>query len=76
MTVSRLGGGFGAKIDMSNIVTTMTALAAYKFNKPVRLVLNLTTNMTLIGWRDPFMFNYKVYNSYFKYCSILVLVVY
>lgn len=58
--MKRLGGGFGAKIDQCNLVSTATALAAQKFRRPVRVALDLETNMTMVGWRDPFYFTYKV----------------
>ena len=60
MTVTRLGGGFGARIIACNHLMTLAAIAANKTHKPVRMNLDLETNMTLIGWRDPFYFTYKV----------------
>ncbi|XP_042860846.1 xanthine dehydrogenase/oxidase-like [Penaeus japonicus] len=60
VTVKRLGGAFGAKIDQCNIVTTAAAVAAQKVRKPVRVALDLDANMTIIGWREPYLCTYKV----------------
>ncbi|KAB7507098.1 putative aldehyde oxidase 1 [Armadillidium nasatum] len=60
MTNRRCGGGFGAKIGRGNIAAAASALASYKTRKPVRVDLDLDVNMTMIGWRDPFLCEYKV----------------
>nr|XP_053653015.1 xanthine dehydrogenase/oxidase-like [Cherax quadricarinatus] len=60
VSVKRIGGGFGGKIDRCNIVAAAAALAAFKVNQPVRISLDLGTNMTAIGWREPFLCTYKV----------------
>lgn len=60
VSCKRLGGGFGAKIDRCNIVATAAALAANKVHKPVRISLGLQDNMTIIGWREPYLCTYKV----------------
>jgi len=59
VTVHRLGGAFGAKIDMGNLVHAAAAVAAQKFKKPVHVVLDIQTNMSLIGWREAYKFVYK-----------------
>jgi xanthine dehydrogenase/oxidase len=43
--VKRVGGAFGGKINRSTPIAAATALAADKFKRPVRTVLNLSTNM-------------------------------
>ena len=70
VTVHRLGGGFGGKIDACNLVHTATAIAACKFRKPVHVTLTLEQNMTLIGWRDNWLIQYKVGN-YFHVAPLL-----
>ncbi|XP_069165338.1 xanthine dehydrogenase/oxidase-like [Procambarus clarkii] len=60
VTVKRIGGGFGGKIDRCNIIASAAALAAQKVRRPVRISLDLSTNMTAIGWREPFLCTYKV----------------
>ncbi|XP_069995409.1 xanthine dehydrogenase/oxidase isoform X1 [Penaeus vannamei] len=60
VTVKRVGGAFGAKIDQCNLVTAAAAVAAQKVRKPVRVALDLDANMTAIGWREPYLCTYKV----------------
>lgn len=59
-TVKRLGGGFGGKINNGNLIFGAAAVAAQKFRQPVRINLDLKTNMSLMGWRDVYYFTYKV----------------
>uniref|UniRef100_A0A6P7FEZ8 Indole-3-acetaldehyde oxidase-like n=1 Tax=Diabrotica virgifera virgifera TaxID=50390 RepID=A0A6P7FEZ8_DIAVI len=58
--VKRLGGGFGGKIVRHNIVSTATALAAYKLKKPVKMWLPIEKNFAIIGKRNPVLSNYEV----------------
>lgn len=58
--VRRLGGGFGAKISKATLIATACAVAAHVTNKPVRIVLDLETNMTMIGKRLPYLLKYEV----------------
>nr|XP_045608547.1 xanthine dehydrogenase/oxidase-like [Procambarus clarkii] len=60
VTVKRLGGAFGAKIEQGNLVATAAAVAATKVRLPVRVSMDLATNMAIFGGRDPFMSTYKV----------------
>ena len=60
MTVRRLGGGFGSKVSRQNLVATAAAIAAAKLSRPVRLVLDLETQMTALGWREPYYASYEV----------------
>ncbi|XP_050304460.1 xanthine dehydrogenase-like [Anthonomus grandis grandis] len=60
VVVRRLGGAFGAKITRNAFVTTAAALAAYKLNKPVKMWMNLSDNMEIIGKRYPMYTKYEV----------------
>lgn len=57
--VKRLGGAYGAKIVRSSLVSTACAVAAYKLNKPVRIVLPLIENMKCLGKRVPTYVEYE-----------------
>jgi xanthine dehydrogenase/oxidase len=42
------------------LVSAAAAIAAHKVNKPVRVVLDLRSNMEMFGKRLPYMGKYKV----------------
>ena len=58
--VLRLGGAFGGKEDQATHWAVMCALAAYKLNKPVRLVLNRMDDIRMTGKRHPYSSDYKI----------------
>ena len=58
--VVRLGGGFGGKEDQATAWAVMTALAAYKLKKPVKLILARHDDMRLTGKRHPYISDYKI----------------
>ena len=58
--VQRLGGGFGGKEDQATAWACMAALASYKFNVPVKLVLNRQDDIRLTGKRHPYSSDYKI----------------
>ncbi|XP_025084732.1 xanthine dehydrogenase-like [Pomacea canaliculata] len=60
LEVERLGGAFGGKAFRNSIVSGACALAAYIMQKPVRLVLDLHTNMKALGKRHPVIADYEV----------------
>lgn len=60
MSVSQLGGAFGAKIIRSSQIVCATALAAYKLQKPVYMRLTMQTNLEMVGKRYPASANYEV----------------
>jgi xanthine dehydrogenase molybdopterin-binding subunit B len=45
VSVKRVGGAFGGKINRATPIAAATAVAADKFGHPVRTVLDLHTNM-------------------------------
>lgn len=58
----RLGGAYGGKITQPSHVAGACAVAAQKTQKPVRLILDLQTNMEMLGKRCPYRFEYTVRN--------------
>lgn len=63
MNVKRLGGAYGSKIYLPNSIATASAVAAFKLKTPVRLWMPLEDNMRMLGKRNPYFFNYKVFKS-------------
>jgi len=58
--VLRLGGGFGGKEDQASPWAAMAALAAFKLNKPVKLILPRHDDMRMTGKRHPYSSDYKL----------------
>jgi xanthine dehydrogenase large subunit len=58
--VLRLGGAFGGKEDQATSWAVMAALAAFKLNKPVKLILNRQEDMRMTGKRHPYSADYKI----------------
>ncbi|NOX65043.1 MAG: molybdopterin-dependent oxidoreductase [Chlorobi bacterium] len=58
--VLRLGGGFGGKEDQATIWAVLSALAAYKLNRPVKLVLSRMDDLKITGKRHPYSSDYKI----------------
>ncbi len=51
----RLGGAYGAKISRPNHVAAACVLAADKLDRPVRIVMDLKSNMAMMGKRLPYL---------------------
>ena len=60
VSTRRLGGSYGGKISRSTLVAVACAIAATELSKPVRIALDLDTNMALVGGRLPYYCKYKV----------------
>ena len=58
--VLRLGGAFGGKEDQATAWAVMAALASYKLNKPVKLVLERSEDLRMTGKRHPYSADYKI----------------
>jgi len=58
--VMRLGGGFGGKLSRCLPVSAAAAVCAHLTRRPVRAVLDINTNMRMLGKRHPFRGNYQV----------------
>ncbi|XP_058000404.1 indole-3-acetaldehyde oxidase isoform X2 [Hevea brasiliensis] len=56
----RVGGGFGGKAMKSMPVATACALAAHKYQRPVRIYMNRKTDMIMAGGRHPMKITYSV----------------
>ncbi|XP_076048889.1 uncharacterized protein LOC143029787 [Oratosquilla oratoria] len=60
LMAKRLGGAFGGKINRGNYLATAAALAAHHLQKPVRMTIDLHTNLRMMGGREPHSIEYKV----------------
>ncbi|XP_046575195.1 xanthine dehydrogenase-like [Haliotis rubra] len=58
--VKRLGGAFGGRETRINLLCQPVAVAAYKYRRPVRCVLDRRTDMTISGKGPRFHAKYKV----------------
>ncbi|CAL8069378.1 unnamed protein product [Orchesella dallaii] len=58
--VRRLGGGFGGKGTRTTFVAAAAAVATWVSRRPCRIVLDLETNMSMIGKRAPYHIPYEV----------------
>jgi len=56
--VARVGGGFGGKETRPAYLAAAAAVAANKTGRPVRLVLDRNTDMTMIGTRHSYLGSY------------------
>ncbi|XP_028411467.1 xanthine dehydrogenase/oxidase-like [Dendronephthya gigantea] len=60
VSCKRCGGGYGGKIFRAAVNSSACALAAYVMNRPVRLRMNLKTNMEMVGKRFSYLAKYKI----------------
>lgn len=72
VSTRRLGGGFGGKVYNTKGIVGACAVAANALNQPVRLILDLESNMKMKGRRPPYYFRYSVsYRIVLRECSKL-----
>lgn len=60
MSVRRLGGAYGAKISRSVQIACACALGTFITKRPVRFVMTIEANMTIIGKRLAVMSEYDI----------------
>ncbi len=60
VNVRRMGGGFGGKETQMNLFCTVAAVAAKKWNRPVKLRPDRDDDMTATGKRHDFVIDYDV----------------
>eukprot|EP00163_Fabomonas_tropica_P002932 TRINITY_DN123_c0_g2_i2.p1 TRINITY_DN123_c0_g2~~TRINITY_DN123_c0_g2_i2.p1 ORF type:complete len:1383 (+),score=290.83 TRINITY_DN123_c0_g2_i2:369-4517(+) len=58
--VMRIGGAFGGKQDRPMFTTSAAAVAAVKFQRPIKLVLPRASDIMITGMRHGFMGKYKI----------------
>ncbi|MGA8263369.1 MAG: molybdopterin cofactor-binding domain-containing protein [Ignavibacteriaceae bacterium] len=58
--VLRLGGGFGGKEDQASPWGALAALASFKLNNPVKLILPRQEDMRMTGKRHPYSSDFKI----------------
>jgi xanthine dehydrogenase large subunit len=58
--VPRIGGGFGGKEDQATAWAVMAALASFKMNKPVKIILPRQEDMRITGKRHPYSSDFKI----------------
>ncbi|CAG9760635.1 unnamed protein product [Ceutorhynchus assimilis] len=58
--VKRIGGGFGGKESKAAMVALPTVIAAKKFNRPIRVILDRDEDMVMCAGRHPCLAKYKV----------------
>jgi xanthine dehydrogenase large subunit len=58
--VLRLGGGFGGKEDQATAWACMSALAAFKLKRPVKLILGRQEDIRMTGKRHPYSSDFKI----------------
>ena len=56
----QLGGAYGGKITRANMVAVAASLGCYATNKPVRVALDLQTDLELLGKRFPWYAKYQI----------------
>jgi xanthine dehydrogenase large subunit len=56
----RMGGGFGGKETQAGHLAVWAALAAHKFQRPVKIRLDRTDDMLITGKRHPFSHDWHV----------------
>ena len=64
--MKRVGGGFGGKETRSIPVSAICAVAADKFGRPVRIMLDRDEDMLLTGHRHSFLSKYAVSINCFR----------
>ena len=61
--MKRIGGAYGAKITRASQIAAACALGAHATRRPVRMHLDIDTNMKMVGKRFPYLAQYTVSQS-------------
>ncbi|XP_065883616.1 xanthine dehydrogenase-like isoform X2 [Dysidea avara] len=59
VSVKRVGGGFGGKISRSHQIAAAAALAAHHTRRPVKIHMDIDSNMKMVGKRFPYYATYQ-----------------
>ncbi|CAK1590833.1 unnamed protein product [Parnassius mnemosyne] len=60
LSITRLGGAFGAKIFRNGMIACACALVTHLTNRPCRFVMSMQANMRIVGKRSPSLWEYEV----------------
>uniref|UniRef100_A0A1X7SRR4 Aldehyde oxidase/xanthine dehydrogenase first molybdopterin binding domain-containing protein n=1 Tax=Amphimedon queenslandica TaxID=400682 RepID=A0A1X7SRR4_AMPQE len=60
VVIKRVGGAYGSKISRASQVAAACALGSYVTQRPVRLHMDLESNMKMVGKRYPYYAKYTV----------------
>ena len=58
--MKRVGGAYGSKITRPHQIAAACALGAHATRRPVRMHLDIDTNMKMVGKRFPYLAQYTV----------------
>jgi len=58
--VLRLGGAFGGKEDQATAWAVMSALAAFKLRRPVKIILDRPDDLRMTGKRHPYSIDFRI----------------
>ncbi|XP_065844843.1 xanthine dehydrogenase/oxidase-like [Oscarella lobularis] len=60
VSVKRIGGGFGGKISNGQQISCGAALAASVVKRPVRVLMDIDSNMRMLGCRPSYLSEYQI----------------
>ncbi|XP_065844418.1 uncharacterized protein [Oscarella lobularis] len=60
VSVKRLGGGYGGKLHNAQHIACGAALAASVVKRPVRVVMDIDSNMQMVGGRASYLVKYQI----------------
>lgn len=69
----RVGGAYGGKASRALMVGSACAIAANELSRPVRIALDLNTNMSIVNGRTPYYCQYKVRKNVLTISSLFFI---